>query len=1110
MGNNIGEIKYNEYLAQKGQIKQRTEKSINSLFNRNVINEEQKNTLLKMYLSGQISFGEDGLTEAEARNFTAETYEEIVNESKNNQNKDVKTLYTIQPGDTPKVIAKKLGLSGEEAKNFARKLQAQAIKDRVYYEFGFKVGDMVQLPGDFREQLEQQKAQGTYTTNDKELDSNYQKVIQEKEAAKAPEVKPEPEPEPVEEGPTPEELEKQQKQKELERTKERAKILAKNLQEVIEDDSISGMRKNKFNKSTLEVLSLISSDEIAYVVKEYKKNTGTSLAIAIDNELGLDIETARHYICNKLLNQAHKLKIFNLPSFYEIKDIEELDNWIEMASNKIISTMEGIKTNTKIVNGRTVETITDKPVYKEAGINKVEQVLANDGNVLEKTYYYENGKVVKEYATSSYYDSSKGKRIISNEFEIYKTGSGTWIVKDKTGKKLMVDQEEETFNYNGKEYQIAFKRELIKSGPINPKEEEPKIKKPLAFEIELPPDASENAKMFAKALQDNKAKLMKLLNLDSDSYNRFARLAMAIAEQETNFGMIDGKKRRAKFNASEALADTIASDVIAQLKGSALSQGVTQIKYNDQIKDPDVKAFFEALGIKSESDLASLENSAMGTIVLLTVFSKRMKNANVQKGIEAAQGVPVEYSGWELVNGHAQKTGNTKAWVNEITDEDILCYYWNEGPRKIINGNIDPEGNAYARNIRKYLDKYHIKEDENLRLQELENAEIRRKYNNTNAYAPVKNNGDLGSIIIGKGPKCEKENEEYILIKNALKKNKISQDSATKLLNELEAGNFSFKYGLTEKEADSLTQNDVDLILKYIELSKNGVPNVNSDFKKEYLESKAKKVAIRDIETTSVVSLNGNIKAPTTFKGKVADTGVKTSSGKIIRYSPATNQWTIPNFENLTASDLLALYAQCTALERNSGGHCMTYFRQALIKAGVDAAMSENIARNVAESGTYIFVDPKTKARHKVEHKNKDYEYNTEAGYYLNNGTAKGSVSWFESHPEMFEEVKFVDIGGGQARQITSADLPNLPAGYIVLWVPGEGDAYKNQPGHASITNGNGLAYSDETDNLGWGDFTTSDVEHGSGKGEHGTFRVFRLTDKWVVDPQTGQLVFNG
>ena len=104
------------------------------------------------------------------------------------------------------------------------------------------------------------------------------------------------------------------------------------------------------------------------------------------------------------------------------------------------------------------------------------------------------------------------------------------------------------------------------------------------------------------------------------------------------------------------------------------------------------------------------------------------------------------------------------------------------------------------------------------------------------------------------------------------------------------------------------------------------------------------------------------------------------------------------------------------------------------------------------------------------------------------------------------KNVKFINIGGGQSRQITSTDLPNLPAGYIVIWIPEKEHA--KEPGHICITNGNGEAYADETDNLNWGAY--ADDSSKTGKGEHGTFRVFRLTDKWEVDPTTGKLVFNG
>ena len=158
------------------------------------------------------------------------------------------------------------------------------------------------------------------------------------------------------------------------------------------------------------------------------------------------------------------------------------------------------------------------------------------------------------------------------------------------------------------------------------------------------------------------------------------------------------------------------------------------------------------------------------------------------------------------------------------------------------------------------------------------------------------------------------------------------------------------------------------------------------------------------------------------------------------------------------ASSVLAKYAQNTAKQMNTSGYCMTGFRDAIRKAGIDDSD-------------------------------------------LKESKPRATVGWFERHPEMFEEVKYIK-SGNSARQINSSDLPNLPAGYIVVWIPGN-DFRAEEPGHISITNGNGQAYADETDNLDWG------VYHGrknAGKGEHGNFRVFRLTDNWKVE--NGKLKF--
>ena len=192
------------------------------------------------------------------------------------------------------------------------------------------------------------------------------------------------------------------------------------------------------------------------------------------------------------------------------------------------------------------------------------------------------------------------------------------------------------------------------------------------------------------------------------------------------------------------------------------------------------------------------------------------------------------------------------------------------------------------------------------------------------------------------------------------------------------------------------------------------------------------------------------------FVGNIPDRGVNTSGTS-------------------AASAALAKFAQKTSTRMTNaakakghlpGGYCMTGFRKAIRAAGIDDSD-------------------------------------------LLEGKPRAAVGFFERHPDMFEEVKWIDLGNGNGRQINSTDLPKLPAGYIVIWVPDS--KFSQKEGHISITNGNGQAYADETDNLDWGGFSGHDVsgKDASGKGEHGHFRVFRLTNKWTVGPD-GKLVFNG
>ena len=178
---NIGEVKYKLYDAQKCEIREETEKSINSLFEKGIINGEQKQKLLSLYLSGEVSFGDDGLTEEEAKNFSSDTFKKIENALHEFTDKfRTKTMYVIQPGDTPKIIAEKMGLTGEDAEKFANEVKDTAERQGLWYKYGFRVGDLIQLNGDFQEKIDELKQNGEYYETTEEINNNYNEVVRQR------------------------------------------------------------------------------------------------------------------------------------------------------------------------------------------------------------------------------------------------------------------------------------------------------------------------------------------------------------------------------------------------------------------------------------------------------------------------------------------------------------------------------------------------------------------------------------------------------------------------------------------------------------------------------------------------------------------------------------------------------------------------------------------------------------------------------------------------------------------------------------------------------------------------------------------------------------------
>lgn len=1242
---NIGDVNYNHFKCQTTEVRERTEKSINSLFEKNIINKAQAQKLLSMYLNGEVEFGEDGLNEQEALEFTEENFNNIEQNANSNKLAVRKnTLYIIQPKDTPEVIAEKMGLEGAEAKEFAQNIKNIAKQNGIYFKYGFRVGDIIALPGDFKDKIEALKTEGKYSETTQDINNDYFAARRQKntpspsvqdeesqvpptkdEETPAPHAKDKETPAPPSESrrtPTapkkprfglgdepprtekpaksntdknktqkiyeeamdivrtlgskpspknpvlkkitpqnvtyvmkmyydinkrhlsrdllnngdknctfiynylcknlcaraaetkttgiyygdaqkgvknpevmmkwlnmayPKMLEAEKKNNaafnntsdynnalkginyvDTKKVEEDAKKLAKELHGALKDSFEGNSRtkaskiwENKTNGITKSILAKISTTNVAFVVQQYKAMCHTSIAEDVDKEfIGVGINDVKTQICRKLVLQAKKLGIngINENDYKDLDDVNKLSVWIENASNKIINKMKAtslnndkeVATTERKDNGTTVKTITSGPMFKEAGITKVIEEYNKDGQKTSAKYFYKDGKEVLE----------------------------TYGINEKTKKYGLLE------------------RSLIKHGSSYKKTNGTKITEAVPMEIKLPENASEGAKEFAKSLEKNKERLMKSLHIDNDTYNKLARLAMAIAEQETNFDQTDvlsfgtGKKFIERIDTIFGVRDTGVTD------NHMYSYGMTQIKYtqwNDPKKEPEVAAMFKALGITSGNDLKySTEKSALATMVILATINKRVQNQKVQDSIEAANGRVISNEGWEINHqtGKLEKTYNTKQYVNTITDEDAICYYWNNGGAAIRRGTADPAGNPYTNKTRQYIKKYSIKENPEDRQMAISRMKEKQESSAVlKNFKPMDNSGPMGSVIFMPKMYSNKpvnKQDEIQMLKNGLKKNNnISEQDKEAIIKAVQNGELSFEFGIRESEIASLTRSDVNKLLSHLNNLKQTIEKhgrvrfddgisvqeariINSDFrtliresefkfKREYLNSRSKTAALCDIPESAVLM------SPVYNKMQFSKNAERRGFGGSASSASGIKDKGVNTANTSDVSAALAKSAQRVSNRMNSAGHCLQGVREAVKAAGIDVS---------------------------------DWE----------EGTPRGSISFFQRHPEMFEEVKFVNIGNGKGRQINSTDLPNLPAGYIVCWVPDRNsEQYKEQPGHISITNGNGQAYADETDNLDWGDY--SDGTNMSGKGEHGYFRVFRLTSNWEV--KNGKLVFN-
>lgn len=379
---------------------------------------------------------------------------------------------------------------------------------------------------------------------------------------------------------------------------------------------------------------------------------------------------------------------------------------------------------------------------------------------------------------------------------------------------------------------------------------------------------------------------------------------------------------------------------------------------------------------------------------------------------------------------------------------------------------------------------------------------LKRKYANSNS-------GAIGTIVFN--PKFYNDNGDTNVGFNSQRdineiiqllgqNTKISPETLNKLIMHIRSNEVAFFHGGTPMEISSITEDDAKLIIEYankipVNPTRQDLEQLDLEFRTAYLNAHSKRYSIDEIENPNEILeytrvsfvKNEKIKQDndttvTLGAQKWSNYGaweanlerrqnIKKSENKFLGFQTVKDLGVNPYLSNGTlipsSYRALAESASDVADDLSTAGYCFTGVKHALLTAGI-----------ITDYG---------------EMRDKDGK---------NISKPREAAEFFRARPEKFTEVKYVLDGADQVREINVSDIYNLPAGYIVLWVPEEGAEFASEAGHASITNGNKQSYGDHTDSQRWEYFR---------KGEHGTFQVFKLNEQnWKFNPKTNKNEYIG
>ncbi len=740
-----------------------------------------------------------------------------------------------------------------------------------------------------------------------------------------------------------------------------------------------------------------------------------------------------------------------------------------------------------------------------SGLYKVKPELIKDANTGEIHMFFDTE------------NSKQGKSLGMQSMEIiFGTNGADRVNRYYTNGKIVQDV---SFHSGKGNYSTLVQ------GSLEQKQKTRKvIDKALPITISVDPsvlaDASESEKeeilSFVHTLEKEKPRLMKDLGMDNDTYNKYAQMALAIAMQETDFGKCKSYAVDTGLGGAFGMLKDSLAVVNIGLKGigidnpvnssTATSKGLTQVKVGDWDDDPRINKLFEKYGIKKGYyTTLNGQQSAAATMIVLNELRKKVKGEAFQNGMEAASD-KYYISNAKLVDGEKQTRTGGYLIKNEVSEDDALLYLYNGAPGAVKRGTATPAIRVYTHNANRYKKLFKINENQTQRNAALQSA---RTVTENNQKERASMQSDLGWGIghvtfmpkLYTGGTTKNTAKEIDNLQQTLLLKGYDAKKVYSLISQIKRGEISFGNGLTTKECSSFTAQDLDMLLEHSAKLKQQLKGVQNEkqrrqiamnaelgFKEAYQTSHARQFSLGEVEGGAVI-LND---LENTNVSKYPRSGYQTGAqkrckryltqlrsgrnpdGGLYAYQNRVNSGLYTGFNverdkgintnNTSSVDLLLAQNGADAANtlRTSGG-CLTGAKQALIGSGAVQAEEMSNFNNAFQLANFL-----------------------------------------SKHPERFEEVKYVQLSDNVARELTAADIKNLPAGYIVVY----GNKSRiDVPGHAAITSGNGQLYADETDNSNWDNFA-SKVQSHNGKGEHGYVRVFRLKPEYfAVNTQKNVLV---